>query len=102
MKKIKYLFIMATITLLGATWPFSWLFDAPNPEAQGTSRWLEREIQIIKSQAGNIDNKVLRMSLNAYVKARKKGFDQKQLLTVIDYSKPSTEKRFQYPWQLKI
>lgn len=93
MKKRNYLFLFAVVLLLGASWPFSFLFYNTNPETLGTARWIEKEFQIIKSQARNIDNKVLRLSLNAYVKARKRGFDQKQLLTVIDYSKPSSEKR---------
>jgi hypothetical protein len=93
MKKTHYLFLLAMIGTLGLEWPFPWLFSHPNPEVLGTTRWIEKEIQIIKAQAGNINTTVLRLSLNAYIKARKKGLDQKQLLTVIDYSKPSTEKR---------
>lgn len=94
MKKSHYiLFFIASLGMLGLNWPFPWLFSNPNPEILGTARWVEKEIDIIKSQASNIDTRVLRLSLNAYIKARKKGFDEKQLLTVIDYSKPSTEKR---------
>jgi hypothetical protein len=79
--------------LCGFSNPFAWLFTRSNPEQFGTSTWIERQFQIIKAQAGNIDSRVLRLSLVAYVNARKKGLDTKQLLTVIDYSKPSTEKR---------
>lgn len=93
MKKTHYAFIFALLGLLGLSSPFDWLFSHPNAEVLGTDKWLEKEIRIIKSQAGNIDTKVLRLSLNAYMKARRKGLDSKQLLTVIDYSKPSTEKR---------
>jgi hypothetical protein len=94
MKKIYYvLFFFIALSLLGLSWPFEELFSHPNPEIAGTSKWIEAEMLIIKSQAANIDAKVLRLSLNAYIKARKKGLDSKQLLTVIDYSKPSTEKR---------
>ncbi len=93
MKKRNYLFILAVFALMGASWPFSWLYYSPNPETLGTNKWLDKEIDIIRSQASNIDQKVLRLSLTAYMKARQKGLDNKQLLTVIDYSKPSTEKR---------
>lgn len=94
MKKTHYiLFFFALLGALGVEWPFPWLFSNPNPEILGTSKWIEKEMQIIRSQAGNINATVLRLSLNAYIKARKKGMDEKQLLTVIDYSKPSSEKR---------
>ena len=79
--------------LFGFDWPFSGLFAHPNAESPGTKAWLERQVSILRSQASNIDPRVLRLSLIAYMKARKKGYDNKLLLTVIDYSKPSTEKR---------
>lgn len=62
------------------------------PQNQDTS-WINKEIQLIKSQAKNIDPKVLRLSLTAYLSAKQKGYAYKPILTVIDYSKPSTEKR---------
>jgi hypothetical protein len=55
--------------------------------------WINREANYINSQANNIDQKVLRTSLTAYMKARREGLDNKQMLTIIDYSKPSTERR---------
>lgn len=93
MKIIKLLCLLALVCLLGFTWPFSWLFSKTNPERFGTSAWLERQMTILKSEAGNIDSKVLRLSLIAYINARNKGYGDRHLLTVIDYSKPSTEKR---------
>jgi hypothetical protein len=59
----------------------------------GSHAWIQRETQILKSQASNINTNVLHLSLVAYLNARKRGFDSKGLLTVIDYSKPSNEKR---------
>jgi hypothetical protein len=50
-------------------------------------------MSILKSQAHNIDDSVLRLSLIAYAKAQQNGYTKKPLLTVIDYSKPSTQKR---------
>lgn len=94
MKKIyRIVFLLAIFSLTGFSWPFSDLFSTPNYEPFGTSTWLNRQMEILKSQAPNIDTKVLRLSLVAYMKARQRGMDNKQLLTVIDYSKPSSEKR---------
>lgn len=93
MKFKKILFTISLFALFGFAWPFSWLFSHPNPESVGTSAWLDKQTKIIQSQTDNIDSKVLRLSLQAYVKARQKGLDSKQLLTVIDYSKPSSERR---------
>lgn len=79
--------------IIGASWPFNWLVSHPNFEKMGSMAWLEKEFQIIHTQAQGLDEKVLRLSLMAYMKARTQGYDQKQLLTIIDYSKPSSEKR---------
>lgn len=89
----KILFASTFLVLLGATWPFSWIFSNPNGEPFGTSEWLNKEIRIIKSQTNNIDPKVLRLSLIAYINAKRKGYNTRDVLTVIDYSKPSTERR---------
>lgn len=93
MKIKKLLLLFSVIGLLGLSWPFSWLFPNPNPETPGTKAWLEKQMTIIKSESSNIDSKVLRLSLLAYMKARKSGLDRKELLTIIDYSLPSTAKR---------
>ncbi len=87
------LFSLLLLSLLGASWPFSSLFISSNHEAFGSASWMQKETALLKSQAGNIDDKVLQLSLRAYVHARNKGLDSKQLLTVIDYSKPSNRRR---------
>lgn len=99
--KHKLLFITFALTAsLGFSWPFSWLFSSSNNDAAfysttgSTSSWVKKETIILKSQARNIDDKVLRLGLTAYFNARKKGYAGKPVLTVIDYSKPSSEKRF--------
>lgn len=95
MKRIHILlFLMALSGSVGASWSFLGFTTTVNQELIGSSRWLNQQMKIIKSQASNIDDKVLRLSLMAYQKARRKGLDQKQILTVIDYSKPSYERRF--------
>jgi len=94
MKLIRILFVFALIGLLGFSWPFSWLFtNTANNASYGSDAWVKKEIQILKSQARNIDDKVLRLALTAYMNANKRGYVRNQMLTVIDYSKPSTEKR---------
>jgi hypothetical protein len=78
------------MTLFGFSWPFS----STNKESFGTNAWIQRQVQILKIQARGLNTEVLRLSLAAYVNARKRGYaGSKSLLTVIDYSKPSTEKR---------
>ncbi|VVC74729.1 hypothetical protein AQUSIP_00010 [Aquicella siphonis] len=93
MKLKQTIFIFALLGSFGFSWPFSWLFSTPNTATFGTSDWVQKEIRLLKSQAGNIDDKVLRLGLTAYLNARKHGYAGKQVLTVIDYSKPSTERR---------
>lgn len=94
MRKIKYLlFLFAFASIVG--WgPFTFFSQAFNLNAPvGSKAWLEKEIKIINAQADNLDPRVLKVSLTAYQKARAAGLDEKQLLTIIDYSKPSSERR---------
>src|SRR3990167_2640397 len=93
MKKKSMLgFFLLFFTQLVFSWPFSWM-PSVNKLPLTNPAWLSTELSLLKSQAVNIDNNVLRLSLEAYSRARQSGLDKKQLLTVIDYSKPSTEKR---------
>lgn len=50
-------------------------------------------INVIESQAPNLNREILKLSLTAYEHAQKKGVASNQLLTIVDYSKPSTERR---------
>lgn len=94
MLKIKHILpVLILLGLIGASWPFDWLFPHPNRETPGTKAWIDREFQILHSQASTLDEQVLRYGLTAYTRAQQQGYVRKQLLTVIDYSKPSTEKR---------
>ena len=95
MKIIKFLLLpFLILTLCGFTSPLSWLFMPANHEPYGTTEWLNKEMQILQAQASNIDANVLRLSLVAYLNAQRRGYiDRKQLLTVIDFSKPSNERR---------
>jgi hypothetical protein len=92
--KIKKLILYAFILLCIAGWgPFSFLFQEHNKEPFGTQAWINKEIELISKQANNIDPHVLKLALKAYIKAREQGIDNKKLLTVIDYSKPSSVRR---------
>jgi hypothetical protein len=95
MKIKKILFLLTLCSSVSYSFPISWLVTSfiSNKEALGTQQWFKQQTDIIKAQAGNIDPRVLHLSLVAYVKARSQGMDRKELLTVIDYSKPSSEKR---------
>jgi hypothetical protein len=88
MKYVLFIFTFLSITGWG---PFSFLFGESNKV--GSKDWIAKEIKKINSQASNLDPAVLKIGLTAYAKAREKGIDEKQLLTVIDYSKPSNERR---------
>lgn len=94
MKNIyRFVFLISVLGLFGSSWPFSWFSTYSNTANVGSRPWLQKQMQIFKSQARNIDEKVLRLSLVAYANAYKQGYASKQLLTVIDYSKPSTVQR---------
>jgi len=93
MKTMRFIFLLGLFSLLGLTWPFSWLFSNYNSEKFGTSAWIQKQSNILQKSTQGIDPKVLRLSLIAYVNTQKKGLAEKPVLTVIDYSKPSTEKR---------
>lgn len=55
--------------------------------------------RIVLPLAKNINPKVLELAINAYSVARKKGLDAKGILTIVDYSLPSSEKRM---WVLNL
>lgn len=60
------------------------------------SQYKNQHISIQKSilaKTNNLNPTVLGLALNAYDKLYKKGFDRQKMLTIIDYSKPSTERR---------
>lgn len=80
MKTKHILFLLAILSLLGLSW------------LPTSNSWLQKELVTLK-QVSNIDKNVLRLSLKAYQKASQLGLNKKQLITIIDYSKPSTEKR---------
>jgi hypothetical protein len=90
-----FLFFIAFLSIVG--WgPFTFISNllAPKTEVPAESKgWVESEMREIDSQVDNIDQNVLKLGLVAYLKAQNKGIIGKPYLTIIDYSKPSTERR---------
>jgi hypothetical protein len=60
---------------------------------------VETQTQVFTAKDHNLNAKVLKLALEAYNKARAQGFDSKGVLTIVDYSKPSTQPRF---WVLNL
>jgi hypothetical protein len=90
--RVKYL--LSIIVLLGIVgWGPLTLFSNNYAQVPGSEKWINQEIVTIGAQATNLDPNVLKTSLTAYEKAREQGLDDKQVLTIIDYSKPSNERR---------
>lgn len=54
---------------------------------------INTEVQHLSQKAPRLDKKVLKLALSAYAKAKAHGAVKKPILTVIDYSKPSSELR---------
>lgn len=54
---------------------------------------INTEVQHLSQKAPNLDKKVLKLAVVAYEKARASGQAKKHILTVVDYSKPSSEQR---------
>ncbi len=52
------------------------------------------EAKQLSAKAPNLAPKAIKLGLEAYNKAHQEGYDSRQLLTIVDYSKPSTETRF--------
>jgi hypothetical protein len=86
-------FLIATFAIMGFSlpWPFSGLFTSN--EKFGTYAWFNGRFEAIHSQADNLNPQILRLALKAYMKAHNKIGPGKEILTIIDYSKPSTERR---------
>lgn len=96
---VALLFGLAMISM--AAWSFTMLpqhvppkqTNDPSVEKKSMGHWIDEKVRTFKSQATNIETKVLRTGLLAYEKAKQQGLAKKHLLTIIDYSKPSNERR---------
>jgi len=55
--------------------------------------WIDETTKTLRAQASNLSPEVLKVGLTAYLKARERGLDSKGMLTLVDYTKASSEKR---------
>lgn len=67
--------------------------------SEAVNRTDQVKIENFLSKSHTLNETVLRLGLHAYNKVRQQGIDSKQLLTIIDYSKPSSEPRL---WVLSM
>jgi len=85
--------LLSTLTLsLLAFNSYSIYASTPHLSANKAS-WVDHEEQIIRAHIPNINPTALRTSLIAYNHAKSMGIENKPLLTIIDFSKPSSSKR---------
>lgn len=57
------------------------------------SGWVVNETHAIESRVSNLNSNVLKLALTAYEHAKDTGVTNNPLLTIVDYTKPSTERR---------
>lgn len=62
------------------------------PSFSGSSK-RDSKVKLLSVQAGNLNPDVLKLGLTAYDNAVKQGITQEKILTIVDFSKPSTEPR---------
>ncbi len=66
---------------------------ASTPNSINSSSNIDTLATTLSTKAQNLDPQVAKLGLIAYSKAHAQGFDPQQVLTIVDYSKPSTETR---------
>lgn len=64
------------------------------PVRMPSSAEIDEQAKTLTWQAKGLNPKVTRLALQAYYKARVRGVGSVHKLTVVDYAKPSTERRF--------
>lgn len=67
--------------------------DAVSVVKASTTSWIDEKVKAIQSKTTNLNATVLKTSLKAYQKAKEQGVTANPILTIIDYSKPSTARR---------
>lgn len=65
----------------------------PTAKPANTAQAISTQLQHLSQKAPQLDKKVLKLALVAYKKASDKGTVKKPVLTVIDYSLPSSKQR---------
>lgn len=81
-----------------ADWSISDYFNSITPSFNVGSE--SSQVKILSAKAPSLNPEAIKLGLQAYNKVRQEGMDQQQLLTIVDYSKPSTERRL-YVFDLK-
>jgi hypothetical protein len=91
----RFLFFLLSLLILPALvgWGSFTNLHSTNMPTLGSTLWIKKEIHALHAQTQNLDLRVLEAGLRAYLKARAIGKDSKGVLTIIDYSKPSTARR---------
>lgn len=91
--KIRHvLSLFALLSIVG--WgPFVFLGNNATDALMGSKSWVDNETRVLSAQIGNISPAALRAGLTAYSKAKQRGVVSKPYLTIVDYSKPSSERR---------
>lgn len=94
-QKAKQYFLLLLIASIGLAFSTaskaSWFGDIFQ-KSHSSNASIEQRVNELSGQT-NIDPKVLRLALIAFKNAKQRGIDTKNIITIIDYSKPSTAKR---------
>ncbi len=95
MKNLKNLAVVFAFVSIVGWGPFTFFsnINSSQNEAIGSSEWLAKETKVIISQVDSLSPEAVKTGLTAYQKARKEGLDNKEVLTIIDFSKPSRDPR---------
>lgn len=86
--------ISLTVLLFGMTAAFAFSTNSPSNQYVAGSSTL-----ISKSQDEGLDPKILKLALNAYSHAESLGMDKKGIVTIVDYSEPSSSPRL---WVINV
>lgn len=87
------------IGFLGFACVFSGMTTASIFDFSSAASSIDAQAKLLSAKAQNLSPQVVKLGLEAYDKARAQGLDAQQLLTIVDYSKPSTEPRL---WVLDL
>lgn len=91
--KVKVLLSLFVLLGLVGWGPITIFSPAENIQIPTLTSWVDQATKAISAQASNLDPRVLKLSLKAYQKALQQGVNSKPVLTIIDYSKPSAQRR---------
>jgi hypothetical protein len=92
------LMIFLLLSLFGNLWLFSYIRTNPSPTSCPIIHCLSKTQNLssthwIETESPDLNPKVLKLALTAYQQAKQKKLNKKDILTIVDYSKPSYAKR---------